>query len=77
MMRQKIKQMWGGVPSGLKRAIGFAAGAAAVAAEAMEQSEIDTEDTSDWGQQGGMESHLTFLDEKGRLTARDTGMPVD
>jgi len=77
MMLQKIKQMWDSVPSGLKRVIGCATGAAVVVAEAMEPSEQDTEDASGWGQQGGMESHLTFLDEKGRLTARDAGMSVD
>ena len=77
MMRQKLKRVWSRVPLGFKRVISFAAGATVIAVEAMEKSEQDIEDISDWGQQGEMESHLTFLDEEGRLTARDTGMPVD
>ena len=77
MIRKKLKQAWDNVPLGFKRAIGIAAGVAVVAAEVMEQSEKETEEASDWSGQGGMESHLTFLDEKGKLTARDTGMPVD
>ncbi|MBA1446462.1 MAG: hypothetical protein M3H12_07650 [Chromatiales bacterium] len=33
MVRQKIKKVWEAVPPGLKRTIGFAAGAAGIAAE--------------------------------------------
>ncbi len=69
MIRQKIKLAWKTLPSGIKRAIGLAAGVAGLLLEL-------AADDDNKEQQGDSFAEM-YLDEKGNVTHEPTSVEFD